>query len=219
MIATAMARDSTSASHPRWTILYDADCGFCRTALAAILTADRDRRLRPLALGTAEADRLLADLTPEQRAASWHLVSPDGHRESAGAAGAPLLRLLPGGALPAAALAERSGADRARLPVGRRSPLDVQPRAARQSLKRPRDAADRAANRLGRGDERRLVLPEPGVELVGLLGVLVDLVLAQAAPRHAGPRSRSGSRRRARRRARRGGHGRGRRSSCSTESP
>lgn len=105
MIATAMARDSTSSPDPRWTILYDPDCGFCRTALAAILSADRHRRLRPLALGTPEADRLLPDLTPAQREASWHLVSPDGHRESAGAAGAPLLRLLPGGGLPAAALA------------------------------------------------------------------------------------------------------------------
>ena len=101
-----MARDSTSPPDPRWTILYDADCGFCRTALAAILSADRNRRLRPLALDTPEADRLLHDLTTEQREASWHLVSPAGHRESAGAAGPPLLRLLPGGTLPAAALAK-----------------------------------------------------------------------------------------------------------------
>jgi predicted DCC family thiol-disulfide oxidoreductase YuxK len=106
MIATAMARDSTSPPDPHWTILYDADCGFCRTVLAAILSADRAHRLRPLALGTPEADRLLHDLTIEQRDASWHLVSPDGHRESAGAAAPPLLRLLPGGALPAAALAK-----------------------------------------------------------------------------------------------------------------
>jgi predicted DCC family thiol-disulfide oxidoreductase YuxK len=105
MTATDMARDSTSPPEPRWIVLYDPDCGFCRTALAVILGADRARRLRPLALGTEEADRLLADLTPEQRDASWHLVSPDSRRESAGAAGAPLLRLLPGGALPAAVLA------------------------------------------------------------------------------------------------------------------
>jgi predicted DCC family thiol-disulfide oxidoreductase YuxK len=105
MIATAMARDSTSPPHLRWTILYDPDCGFCRTVLALILRADIAHRLRPLALGTTEADRLLSDLTVEQREASWHLVSPEGRRESAGAAGAPLLRLLPGGALPAAVLA------------------------------------------------------------------------------------------------------------------
>jgi|SRR5450755_5081868 predicted DCC family thiol-disulfide oxidoreductase YuxK len=106
MIATDMARDSTSPPEPRWTVLYDPDCGFCRTALAVILSADRARRLRPLALGSAEADRLLHDLVPAQRNASWHLVSPDGRRESAGAAGPPLLRLLPAGALPAAALAK-----------------------------------------------------------------------------------------------------------------
>ena len=67
--------------------------------------ADRRLALRPLALGTPEADRLLGDLTPEQREASWHLIAPDGHRESAGAAGPPLLRLLPGGTAPAALLA------------------------------------------------------------------------------------------------------------------
>lgn len=94
----------------RWTIVYDDDCGFCRTALALILRADTRGRLSPLALGTAEADALLHDLTPERRAASWHLVDPSGHRLSAGAAAAPLLRLLPGGAAPAALLAAAPGA-------------------------------------------------------------------------------------------------------------
>ena len=86
-------------------MLYDRDCGFCRWALAQVLARDRQQRLRPLALGTPEADRLLADLTPDQRAASWHLVSPVGRRWSAGAAAPPLLRLLDGGRVPAAVLA------------------------------------------------------------------------------------------------------------------
>lgn len=73
--------------------------------LAALLARDRDHRLRPLALGTPEADALLHDLTEEQRNASWHLVSPDGERESAGPAAPRLLRLLSGGAAPAALLA------------------------------------------------------------------------------------------------------------------
>ncbi len=90
-------------------MLYDSDCGFCCTALALILRADRGHRLRAMALGTAAADRLLSELTPQQRDASWHLLAPDGHRESAGAAGAPLLRLLPGGAAPAALLARAPG--------------------------------------------------------------------------------------------------------------
>lgn len=88
-----------------WTVIYDADCGFCRWSLAKLFALDRHRRLRPLALGTPEADDLLADIRPEDRAASWHLLSPDGRRTSAGAAAAPLLRLLPGGGPPAAILA------------------------------------------------------------------------------------------------------------------
>ena len=63
-----------------------------------------------MALDTEEADALLEDLDPEQRAASWHLVSPDGCRWSAGAAAPPLLRLLPGGRGPAAILARAPGA-------------------------------------------------------------------------------------------------------------
>jgi predicted DCC family thiol-disulfide oxidoreductase YuxK len=94
------------ARDPRpWVVLYDKDCGFCRWSLAKLLALDRRRRLVPVALGTPEADALLADLTPDQRAASWHLVAPDGERWSAGAAAPPLLRLLPGGAGAAALLA------------------------------------------------------------------------------------------------------------------
>jgi predicted DCC family thiol-disulfide oxidoreductase YuxK len=128
MIATATPRDSTAApSDDRGgcILLYDPDCGFCRTALALVLRADTRRRLRPLALSSAEADRLLPDLTVEQREASWHLVDPAGHRTSAGAAGAPLLRLLPGGSVPAALLAAvPDTTERAyRFVAGRRSTL------------------------------------------------------------------------------------------------
>jgi predicted DCC family thiol-disulfide oxidoreductase YuxK len=89
----------------RWTVLYNPDCGFCRWSLAQLLALDRRQRLRPLALGTSEANALLADLTEAERAGSWHLVSPDRRRWSAGAAAPPLLRLLPGGRSPAAVLA------------------------------------------------------------------------------------------------------------------
>jgi predicted DCC family thiol-disulfide oxidoreductase YuxK len=99
MIPIDMARDATP-----WILLYDADCGFCRWSLSWVLRADRHRRLEPVALGSAEADRLLADLTPDQREASWHLVAPDGRRWSAGHAAPPLLRLLPGGRMPARVL-------------------------------------------------------------------------------------------------------------------
>jgi predicted DCC family thiol-disulfide oxidoreductase YuxK len=79
-------------------LLYDDDCGFCRVMLAVILAWDRSRRLRPLALQTPEADRLLGDMSPERRMNSWHLVAPDGRVSSAGAAFPPLLGQLPGGA-------------------------------------------------------------------------------------------------------------------------
>jgi predicted DCC family thiol-disulfide oxidoreductase YuxK len=96
MIPIAMAPRSYS-----WTLLYDAECGFCKWSLSVVLKLDRRRRLSPLSLQSAEANQLLADLSPAERNASWHLLSPDGRRWSAGAAAPPLLRLLPGGRPPA----------------------------------------------------------------------------------------------------------------------
>jgi predicted DCC family thiol-disulfide oxidoreductase YuxK len=100
MIPIGMARDPNA-----WIVLYDADCGFCRWSLAQLLVLDRRRRLRPVALDTARANAVLADMDPAERVASWHLVAPDGRRWSAGAAAPPLLRQLPGGQIPAAVLA------------------------------------------------------------------------------------------------------------------
>jgi predicted DCC family thiol-disulfide oxidoreductase YuxK len=71
-----------------------------------VLAWDRRRALRPVALSSPEADRLLAGMAPADRMASWHLVAREGRVCSAGAAFAPLARALPGGA-PLAALAER----------------------------------------------------------------------------------------------------------------
>jgi predicted DCC family thiol-disulfide oxidoreductase YuxK len=101
MIPSDIARDPTGSAQtgrteqaPTWTVIYDADCGFCRWSLARVLALDADRRLRPLPLDTPESDELLGELTPEERNASWHLISPEGRRTSAGAAAAPLARLL-----------------------------------------------------------------------------------------------------------------------------
>src|SRR3954452_12761420 len=77
-------------------LLYDADCGFCKWCLHVILRWDRHRRLRPVAIQSAEGASLLADLSEAERLGSWHLVTPD-TVVSAGAAAAPLARLLPGG--------------------------------------------------------------------------------------------------------------------------
>lgn len=99
---------------PKAIVIYDSDCGFCRFSLGLLLSWDRrgTRRsgaapaaLRPLPLGTPKADRLLADLSPDQRSASWHLVFDDGASLSAGAALAPALSLLAGGRIPAALFA------------------------------------------------------------------------------------------------------------------
>jgi predicted DCC family thiol-disulfide oxidoreductase YuxK len=89
------------------TLIYDNDCGFCRWSLALLLDLDREA-LRPLPLGTPEADYLLHDLAPDERSSSWHLViDPTGAEQlsfdtaparfSAGAAFAPVLRHLPRG--------------------------------------------------------------------------------------------------------------------------
>jgi predicted DCC family thiol-disulfide oxidoreductase YuxK len=105
----------------RATVLYDADCGVCVWVMAKVLAWDRGACVQPLALDTPAAQRILADLDEEERMASWHIVTTDGRRESAGRALAPLLRLLPGGR-PLAALVERfpRAADRAYFAVANR---------------------------------------------------------------------------------------------------
>jgi len=87
-------------------LLYDADCGFCRWSLDKILARDRDGRVRAVPLQSPEADTLLRGMDHDEKMASWHLVTPDGTIYSAGAAAAPLMRLLPhGGPFAAAAAA------------------------------------------------------------------------------------------------------------------
>lgn len=92
-----------------WVLIYDGACGFCKWTAALLLDWDRAGRLRPLALGTPEADALLHELTPAERAASFHLVSPAGERRSGGEALPAVLDLLPAGFIPARALAALPG--------------------------------------------------------------------------------------------------------------
>jgi predicted DCC family thiol-disulfide oxidoreductase YuxK len=89
------------------TLLYDRDCGFCRWCLGKVLAWDRGRSLRPAAIQSEEADRLLTGMPEDERLASWHLVSRDGTVRSAGAAFPALFRLLPGAA-PLGALTARA---------------------------------------------------------------------------------------------------------------
>jgi predicted DCC family thiol-disulfide oxidoreductase YuxK len=81
----------------RWTILYDEDCGFCRWSVDRLLRLDGGRRLRATPIRGVEGHAMLTGLPVEERLASWHLRSPSREVVSAGAAVAPLLRLLPGG--------------------------------------------------------------------------------------------------------------------------
>ena len=87
---------STHSARP--TILYDADCGFCRWSLAQILALDRHERLRIAPLDGPEAAAALPGLTSAQRATAARLVMPDGTVHSGGAVVAPLAAVLGGGA-------------------------------------------------------------------------------------------------------------------------
>ncbi len=89
----------------RETLLYDADCGFCRWSLDKILRWDRRDRIRTVPLQSPEADELLGPMDHDRKMSSWHLVDDRGTVYSAGAAAGPILRLLPGGR-PLAVIAE-----------------------------------------------------------------------------------------------------------------
>ena len=105
-----------AARPPAVTVLYDRDCGFCRWSIGRLLAWDRAGRLRPLAIQSAEGQRLLADLAPEQRLATAHAVDAEGRRTSGGDAMAPIAAVLPGGA-PLAALGRRAPARSRQAPV------------------------------------------------------------------------------------------------------
>jgi len=103
------AGDAAPPGERRWLVLYDGECDLCMWLLALLLRLDSERRLRPAALQGVEAQRLLGDLAPAERMASWHLISPQGVRRSAGAALPTLMRLLRFGRLPADVLAGLPG--------------------------------------------------------------------------------------------------------------
>lgn len=120
----------------RAVVLYDAECGFCRWALGVLLRWDRRGRLRPMALQSAEAGRLLRGTSVEERMGSLHVVEGGvggaagvgdaaGDVASAGAALVALARVLPGGAVLAAVGERAPGAVELgyRLVAGHRSGL------------------------------------------------------------------------------------------------
>ena len=109
----------------RLIVVYDDDCGFCKWSVAHTLAWDRRRRLRPVGLSSAEADRLLVGMSEEERQDSFHVVEPGGRVLSAGAAAPLVAERLPGGR-PLAALGRALPGltERAyRVISGRRTPL------------------------------------------------------------------------------------------------
>ncbi len=87
-------------------VLYDGECGFCKVILAVLLSWDRARRLEPVPIESARGERLLAEVAPGDRLASWHLVDGACAVHSGGAGIPIVLAALPGGA-PLAATAAR----------------------------------------------------------------------------------------------------------------
>jgi predicted DCC family thiol-disulfide oxidoreductase YuxK len=76
-------------------VLYDADCGFCRWAMAWALRRDRRHALVPVPIQSQLGGELLADVSPGERLRSAHVVRDDGSRRSGGAAAADVLSALP----------------------------------------------------------------------------------------------------------------------------
>jgi len=81
---------------PLPALFYDDGCKFCRASAALMARIDRDQRISVLPFSDPDADRFLASLTPEERAASFHLVRRDLSVVSAGAAATELMRGAPG---------------------------------------------------------------------------------------------------------------------------
>jgi predicted DCC family thiol-disulfide oxidoreductase YuxK len=196
---------SRAPAHTRWAVLYDAECGICQWLLSALLWWDRAERLRPLALQRPEAERLLKELGPAERMASWHLISPAGERHSGGAAMAPLLRLLPAGRLAAAGLARfprlTDGGYRwvaeHRSQLSKCLPSSAKKRASRRVHEREREPARRGGPG-GAGGSPRVA----AVEREQLLRTTyeafnardIDAVLRQMAPEVDWPNAWEGGR-------------------------
>jgi predicted DCC family thiol-disulfide oxidoreductase YuxK len=76
-------------------VLYDADCGFCRWAMAWAVRRDHNRVLVTVPIQSPLGSQLLADVAPSERLRSAHVVRDDGCRRSGGAAAADVLSALP----------------------------------------------------------------------------------------------------------------------------
>lgn len=76
-------------------VLYDADCGFCRWAMAWAVRRDHHHVLVTVPIQSPLGSELLVDVVPSDRLRSAHVVRDDGCRRSGGAAAADVLSVLP----------------------------------------------------------------------------------------------------------------------------
>jgi predicted DCC family thiol-disulfide oxidoreductase YuxK len=75
-------------------VLYDADCGFCRWAMAWAVRHDHEHLLVTVPIQSPLGSELLVDLVPGDRLRSAHVVRDDGSLRSGGAAAAEVLDVL-----------------------------------------------------------------------------------------------------------------------------
>jgi len=76
-------------------VLYDAECGFCRWAMAWAVRRDHRHVLVIVPIQSPLGSELLVDVVPGERLRSAHVVREDGRRRSGGAAAAEVLSALP----------------------------------------------------------------------------------------------------------------------------
>jgi predicted DCC family thiol-disulfide oxidoreductase YuxK len=76
-------------------VLYDADCGFCRWAMAWAVRRDHRHVLVTVPIQSPLGAELLVDMVASERLRSAHVVRADGRRRSGGAAAAEVLSVLP----------------------------------------------------------------------------------------------------------------------------
>jgi predicted DCC family thiol-disulfide oxidoreductase YuxK len=76
-------------------VLYDADCGFCRWAVAWAVRRDHHHVLVTVPIQSPLGSELLVDVDPSDRLRSAHVVRDDGCRCAGGVAAADVLSVLP----------------------------------------------------------------------------------------------------------------------------
>jgi len=91
------------------TMLYDDDCGVCRSCARWVARLDRRSRIRAIPIASGEGDLLLSPVPAATRGSAMHAVRRDGRVYSGGATVPVIVGLLPGGRPLAAVVAAFPG--------------------------------------------------------------------------------------------------------------